>query len=177
MVFTDEQLAVKSKHGEKQAFEELVKRFQQPIYTICYRYLGNSSDAWDAAQNTFIRLYNKFHLYDAGYPFRPWLYRIAVNSAKDLLKKRRPWEELDHNLESSTGDPAENLLDSYLGREIEKALLKLPEKYRMALILRHIKELEYQEIADVLRLPLNTVKTHVRRGRELLRKELQEVEL
>lgn len=177
MFFSDEQLAAKFKNGEKEAFEELVKRFQQSVFTIAYRYLGNSPDALDAAQDTFLKLYNKIHLYDEGCLFRPWLYRIAANTAKDFLKKRRQWEQLDDNIKSPIGNPQALLLDDLRGEEIEKILLKLPEKYRMALILRHMEGLEYKEMATVLKLPLNTVKSHVRRGRELLRKELKGVEL
>ncbi|MFZ5945457.1 MAG: RNA polymerase sigma factor [Bacillota bacterium] len=177
MDLNDEQLAVKSKQGNNNAFEELVRRFQQPVYTICYRYLGNGADATDAAQETFIRVFNKLHLYNDAYPFRPWLFRVAANVAKDSLKKRKTWEELDNTQESSIGNPESSLFESQLRRQIEKALAQLPEKYRMAVILRHMNQLDYQEIANVLDLPLNTVKTHVRRGRELIRKELKEVEL
>ncbi|KJS82510.1 MAG: hypothetical protein JM58_14905 [Peptococcaceae bacterium BICA1-8] len=177
MVFTDEQLAIKSQQGDKQAFEELIKRYQKPVFTICYRYLGNSQDALDAVQETFIRIYNKLALFDANNTFRPWLYKITVNIAKDFIKKRKPWEELDFSLKSELGDPQANIELTQVQEQIKKALLKLPEKYRMAVILRHIKELEYQEIANVLNLPLNTVKTHVRRGRDILRIQLKEVEL
>lgn len=177
MNISDEQLAIQSKKGDKKAFEELVKRFQKPIYTLCYRYIGNPTDAYDAAQETFIRLYKKLEFYNEDFNFKPWLYRIATNIAKDYLKKQKPWEELDFKLASSRGDPIANVEAKHLHSQINKALAKLPNKYRIALILRHIKQLEYQEIAEVLKLPLNTVKTHVRRGRELMRKELREVEL
>jgi len=177
MAFSDEQLAVKSKHGDKEAFEELIRRYQKPIYNICYRYLGNPHDSMDAVQETFIRLYKKFTLFNEDYSFKPWLYRIAINIAKDYLKKQRPWEELDLSLKSERGDPETNLELTQTQEDIKKALLMLPEKYRMAIILRHIRQLEYQEIAEILDLPLNTVKTHVKRGREMLRMELKEVEL
>jgi len=109
MVFSAEQLINKSRQGDKEAFEELIKLYQKPVYTICYRYLGNHHDAFDATQETFLRLYNKLSLFDQSQSFSPWLYRIAVNIAKDLLKKKRPWEKLDLSLRSERGDPQSNL--------------------------------------------------------------------
>ena len=84
----NEQLAIETKKGNQKAFETLVKRFQQPIYTLCYRFLGNRADAYDASQETFIRLYQKIHLYDTSQPFKPWLYRMAINICNDHYKKK-----------------------------------------------------------------------------------------
>lgn len=175
MIDTNEQLAIKIKKGNKEVFETLVKRFQKPIYTLCYRFLGNRADAYDASQETFIRLYQKIHLFDTSQPFKPWLYRMAINICKNHYKTKKPWEDLDTNLKSSWGNPQEDLETEQVQKIIMEAILKLPEKYRAAIILRHLRELEYEEIAQVLDLPLNTVKTHIRRARELLRKELKEV--
>lgn len=176
MVYTDdEQLVLEVKKGNKEAFETLVKRFQQPIFTLCFRYLGNRADAYDASQETFIRLYQKAYLFDTCQSFKPWLYKIAINICKDQYKKKKYWENLDPNLESALGNPQADLEQSQIQKTIEVAILKLPPKYRTAIILRHLRDLEYEEISQVLDLPLNTVKTHIRRARELLKKELKEV--
>ncbi|NMA02260.1 MAG: sigma-70 family RNA polymerase sigma factor [Clostridia bacterium] len=171
----NEQLAIETKKGNQKAFEILVKRFQQPIYTLCYRFLGNRADAYDASQETFIRLYQKIHLFDTSQPFKPWLYRMAINICNDHYKKKKTWENLDTSLKSTWGNPQEDLEKTQLQKIIQEAVFRLPEKYRAAIILRHLRDLEYEEIAQVLDLPLNTVKTHIRRGRELLRKDLKEV--
>lgn len=173
--------------GDQNAYSDIVKAYQQSLYHVCYRIVGNQQEAEDIAQEAFVRAYINLHTFDQKRKFSTWLFRIATNLCIDRLRKKKPDYYLDAEVPGTEGlDMYSQLsIDEPLPEEeVEKMELKerihyeigcLPEKYRTVVILKYIEELPLQEISDILEIPLGTVKTRVHRGREALRKQLGDV--
>ncbi|WOV87250.1 RNA polymerase sigma factor SigW [Sporosarcina oncorhynchi] len=170
--------------GNQEAFGEIVTLFQQRLYQVCYRMLGNSQEAEDIAQEAFVRAYVNIHTYDQKRKFSTWLYRIATNLCIDRIRKKKPDYFLDATVPgtdglnmysqiAATGDlPEEEVERMETQDRVQYEISRLPDKYRTVIILRYMEELPLQEISDILELPLGTVKTRVHRGREALRKQM-----
>jgi len=173
--------------GDTQAFAALVQKYQSAIYNLTYRLLGDSEEAKDLAQEAFLRAYRALTTFQADKPFAPWLYRIATNLCLNWLAKRRlPTVSLDAAL--SADDPAGAALEigdhssepqALLERQeyhtaLRRAILALPPEQRAVIELRHFQDLSYQEIADVLGIPLSDVKSRLFRGRRWLAEALRE---
>ncbi|MBO8156982.1 MAG: RNA polymerase sigma factor SigW [Bacillaceae bacterium] len=175
------------KKGDQSAFEEIVSFYQNKVFQICYRMLGNSHEAEDAAQETFVRAYMNIHSFDEKRKFSTWLYRIATNLSIDRIRKKKPDYFLDAEIKGSDGLtmysqiateqrlPEEEVESLELQDYIQQQILSLPPKYRSVIVLRYIDELSLQEISDVLDMPIGTVKTRIHRGREALRKKLRDL--
>ncbi|MBB6454003.1 RNA polymerase sigma-70 factor (ECF subfamily) [Salirhabdus euzebyi] len=175
------------KKGDQSAFEEVVNFYQNKVFQICYRMLGNIHEAEDIAQEAFIRAYTNIHSFDETRKFSTWLYRIATNLSIDRIRKKKPDYFLDAEVPGTEGltmysqlstdeplpeDEVESLeLQSY----IQKQVMTLPEKYRSVITLRYIDDLSLLEISEILDMPMGTVKTRIHRGREALRKKLQDL--
>jgi RNA polymerase sigma-70 factor, ECF subfamily len=174
---TDEFLAEQSM-TEPQAFNELVLRYQNRLYGIAYRMLGDAGDAHDLAQEAFIRAYRRLETFDCTRRFAPWLYRIVVNLCLDHRSRQFPTVSLGEIDPVERGaSPEASALREEKRAWVQRAVLGLPRKYRAVIILRHIEELTYEEIATTLDLPVNTVRTHLFRARAALRKMLVNHEL
>lgn len=184
-------LIARLRAGELGAFEELVAHFERPVYSLCYRLLGDSEDARDAAQETFLKVYRGIGNFRAESGLKTWIYRIAINQAMNQQRwwRRRHKDEtvsLDLNrnssepplgsiLPSSTISPEEMAISNQRERRIMRALGEIKEEYKVALILREIEELSYEEIAETLSISIGTVKSRIARGREELRRRLKEL--
>ncbi|MHB8927221.1 MAG: sigma-70 family RNA polymerase sigma factor [Bacillota bacterium] len=180
----DEVLVRRSLKGDLRAFTELVDRYKDPVYNLAYRMLRHREDAEDLAQEVFLHVFRALDKFDLEQRFSPWIYRIASNLCLDKLRKNRtvtvsldtPLVE-DRGLYRQIPDPAAGPQEitevSETRREIQSAIDALPEKYRMIVILRHTRDLAYEEIAEALSLPLGTVKTRLFRARESLRRHLE----
>jgi RNA polymerase sigma factor (sigma-70 family) len=164
------------------AFEELVRGHERLLYGLALRVVGDARDAEEVAQDAFERAYHAL----AGYPpervaamrLRPWLARIALNLARNRLRRRtpptRPLEPGDGELPAPAGAEPAALAERREDREVWAELLAgLPLRYREAVVLRHVEDLPYAEVAEVLGQPVGTVKTHVHRGVRLLRAALE----
>lgn len=171
----DEALLRRARHGDRDAFASIVTRHQDELYTMALRVLANQSDAADAVQETFLRAYTHLHeLREA--TVRAWLFRVTLNCSRDMLRRRsrRPTGSLDEEGDKilALPDPAMDPEATVLAREraaaIAAALKGIPVDFRAALVLRDVNDLTYEEIAEVLRVPLGTVKSRVSRGRALL---------
>lgn len=184
MDWVDQKLMQKAKRGDHSAFAELVDKYRDKIYAYLYRMVGNREDALDLAQETFLRVFSNLRNFQVGQPFRPWLYRIATNLAIDHLRRRRPTIALDAPLvdgeplrlelvEQGPG-PAEQHEQAELVAYLAQKVAELPPNYRSVILLRHGHDLSYQEIADILQVPVSTVKTRLFRAREALRLKLSE---
>ncbi|WP_203247912.1 RNA polymerase sigma factor SigW [Sporosarcina beigongshangi] len=170
--------------GRQDAFEEIVTLFQHRLYQVCYRMLGNAQEAEDIAQEAFVRAYTNIHTYDQNRKFSTWLFRIATNLCIDRIRKKKPDYYLDAEVPGTEGLnmysqiaapdelPEEQVEKMEMQERIHYEIGRLPDKYRSVIILRYIEELPLQEISDILKLPLGTVKTRVHRGREALRKQM-----
>jgi RNA polymerase sigma-70 factor (ECF subfamily) len=176
----DEMLAAEAlEHGE--AFEELVRRYQNRIYSLAYRMTGDNVEAYDLTQEAFLRSYAALPSFNTSLRFAPWLYRIATNLCINFLQSsrvRKGGADPDLALQMpDRGKQPDSLYEEKEQRQrIHQAILSLPAKYRAVVVLRHMQDKTYEEIANVLELPLNTVRTHLFRARELLRRRLYESE-
>lgn len=187
-VLTDQEVVLLARGGQERAYRELVRRYERPIFSLLYRMVRDRELAEDLSQETFVKALNAIESYRPEYKFSSWLFKIANNAAIDHLRRR----ELDTlSLEGSPhavtpdameatalqiGDRAENPLDiveaKELGGEIERAIAQLRPEYRACILLRHVDGRAYEEIAEMLDLPLGTVKTYIHRARNELRRLL-----
>ena len=172
--------------GIEGAYEELINRYEQPVYGLVYRLVGNQTDACDVVQEVFLKVFRGVNSFREQSSLRTWIYRIAVNQAHN---QRRWWvrhSRHEVSIESDRGEaerppefardpgrsPFEQALDSETRTLIERALTRINPVFRTAVVLRDIQNLSYEEIAEILQVSLGTVKSRILRGREALRKEL-----
>ena len=177
------ELVRRAQAGELAAFNSLVLRHQDAVYSLALRFLGSREAAEDAAQEAFIRAYRNLRSF-RGERFRSWLFSIAANVARDELRRRRPQRSLDEARDDPDAlsiDPADpgpspeaETLRGELRRALERALLELPEDWRMVVILSDVHGLSYEEVAKTAGIPVGTVKSRLSRARGRLRDILRE---
>ncbi len=182
---TDQQLVERVQQGDKQAFNLLVVRYQHKVAHLVSRYVRNNGDIADVAQEAFIKAYRALPNFRGESAFYTWLYRIAVNSAKNYLvsQGRRPpandidAEEADFYDGSDAlrdvDTPERNLMSEQMRKRLFEAVDKLPEDLRMAITLRELEGLSYDEIANVMDCPVGTVRSRIFRAREAIDKVIQ----
>lgn len=177
--FTDGELIARAINGRAEGFEELVRRYQRPITSYIFRMLGNYESSLDVAQEVFIKVYNSLTKYSPEYKFSTWLYRIAHNAAVDHLRRNSVNLQsleaengegtFELQIESRTATPEQEHERREWRSEIESVVRCLPPSYRDLILLRHGRDLSYDEIAQVTSLPLGTVKNRLFRAREMMR--------
>ncbi|ALS97686.1 RNA polymerase sigma factor RpoE [Lacimicrobium alkaliphilum] len=183
--YTDQQLVEKVQQGDKNAFNLLVVKYQHKVAHLVSRYVKNSGDVADVAQETFIKAYRALPNFRGDSAFYTWLYRIAVNSAKNYLVaqgRKPPANDVDAD-EADFYDGSDALKEnnsperSLMSQQMEKLLFdtvdKLPEDLRMAITLRELEGLSYEEIATVMECPVGTVRSRIFRAREAIDKVIQ----
>jgi RNA polymerase sigma-70 factor (ECF subfamily) len=180
--WTDEELVARSKTGDIDSFNQLVKRWERPIFALAYRTLGREEDARDVTQETFLRAFRALSGFKGDAKFSSWLYRIALNLCRDWIRRERRAplvavpEGVDVEQLAAERGPVESVEDlaarAELGREVARAMEFLPPEQRQAIILKEYHGLTFQEIADLMKCPLSTVKTRVYQGLSTLRKQL-----
>jgi RNA polymerase sigma-70 factor (ECF subfamily) len=182
---SDEVLAQQAKRGSEEAFRELVDRFHRPVYSLLLRMVRQGELAEDLAQETFLKAWKSLGRFDAERKFSSWVFKIAHNTALDELRRGglgavsldAPFADGEDAPELPEDHAAENPLLRTLAREsgrvLELAIGRLRPAYREILLLRFAQEMAYDEIAEVLGVPLGTVKIHIFRARAELRKEMQ----
>ncbi len=182
---TDKQLIERVKNGEKAAYDLLVLKYQQRIINLVSRFVRNQSDAFDVTQEAFIKAYRALPNFRGDAAFYTWLYRIAVNTAKNHLavQSRRPSgnnydvseieqiEGADALKEQAT--PENLLLKDELQATVLKAIDELPEDLKTAIMLREVDGLSYEEIASVMECPIGTVRSRIFRAREAVDAEMR----
>ena len=165
------------KQGDPSAFEAIVRKHQDRIYNLCRYMLQDPRNAQDAAQDVFLKAYRAFKHFRPDFSIYTWLYRIAVNTCLDYQKKSRREvsmsEPLAEDLPSDEPFPEQLYESREITAAIQLALQKLPKKLSAAIVLREIEGLSYNQIADVLRTSVGTVKSRISRAREELRHLLQ----
>ena len=158
---SDEELIHLVKSGEITPFDELVRRNEVRVHDLCYKMVRNYDDAKDLAQETFLKAYRKIKKFDGRSKFSTWLYRIAVNNCLNFLKKQKPTVELyDEIVGSKKDDPAQIYKGKKLRERIAGAVAKLPEVQRAVFTLRSLEDLSYQEVSDILKKPISTIKVN-----------------
>jgi RNA polymerase sigma-70 factor (ECF subfamily) len=182
MTWTDEELVAKSIRGDADSFNELIMRWERPIYALAYRTIGREEDARDVCQETFLRAFRALPGFRGQAKFSSWLYRIALNLCRDWIRRERrtpvvqPPEDVDLLELAAASEPSESIEDLVarqdLSRLVERAMALLPEEQRTAIVLKEFHGLTFQEIADLVGCPLSTVKTRLYQGLTVLRREL-----
>jgi RNA polymerase sigma-70 factor (ECF subfamily) len=163
------ELVSRAKRGDLHAFEEIVHNYRKGMIDVVYRMCGDANLAEDAAQTAFIKAWQRLPSYRPSGSFRSWLYRIAVNSALDVLRREKPVIQLDQlpHLAGSE-DPGNVIEKRQLEEHVRKAVLSLPPASRAVLVLREYEGLSYQEIAQALEIPAGTVMSRLNYARNRL---------
>ena len=181
----DQQLIERIQRGDKNAFNLLVRKYQHKVVSLVSRYVNNPGDIPDVAQEAFIKAYRAIPDFRGESAFYTWLYRIAVNTAKNYIvaQGRRPPDMDVDSQDAETYDGAESLhevanpenlmLSDEIRTEVASALASLPEDLRTAITLREIEGLSYEEIAEVMECPVGTVRSRIFRAREAIDKRIQ----
>ncbi len=176
MTFDERNLINRSRSGEIEAFDLLVRLHQDRIYNLAYRITGNREDASDAAQDAFVRAYQALPRYREDATFSTWLYRIATNAALDLVRRRPALPPVELSAEYRAPDDPEAAANRReVTRRVHAALGHLTVEYRTAVVLRDLQGLAYGEIARILQVPLGTVRSRLARGREAMRAQLTDL--
>ena len=185
---SDQDIVALARAGEEAAYRELIRRYERPLFSLLYRMVRDRELAEDLSQETFVKALNAIESYRPEFKFSSWIFKIANNAAIDHLRRREldtlslegsPHAETPEAVEATAlqiGDRQESPLDTVeareLGGQIERAIAQLRPEYRSCILLRHVEGRAYEEIAEILNLPLGTVKTYIHRARNELRQAL-----
>jgi len=182
MAWTDEELVARSIGGDLDSFNQLVLRWERPIYALAYRVIGREEDARDVCQETFLRAFRAIRGFKGQAKFSSWLYRITLNLCRDWMRRERraPAAQAPEGLDildlAATRAVGESVEDVVSRREltqvVARAMASLPDEQRTAIILKEYHGLTFQEIAELLDCPLSTVKTRLYQGLTVLRRQL-----
>ena len=177
-------MVARSVAGDTESFDQLILRWERPIYALAYRTIGREEDARDIVQDTFLRAYRALPGFKGQAKFSSWLYRIALNLCRDWIRRQRltptvPTPEgVDITELASESGPVESIEDLVarreMGRAVAQAMKELPDEQRTAIILKEYHGLTFQEIADLQGCPLSTVKTRLYQGLSVLRRNLEQ---
>jgi RNA polymerase sigma factor (sigma-70 family) len=182
----DYELVLKARSGDQEAYRRLVQKYERAIFFHINKMVHNTGIIDDLVQETFLKAFNNIQSYDTTFAFSTWLYRIATNHSIDYLRKRKletlsidqPIKtkdgELGIDLPDESAETDSEILRKERSQIIFDAINNLPERYEVIIKLRHMEEKSYEEIAQILDLPLGTVKAHIFRARELLYKYLKD---
>ncbi len=163
--------------GDQSAFACIVERYQTAVYNLCYRMLGSTGEAEDAAQDVFVRVWTQLHTFQRDRKFATWLLSIASHHCIDLLRRRRgiqvPLESVEIRAQSPEPQPEESLIAAEQRQAVQTLINTLPPKYRLVTVLRYFRDLSYLEIADMTGLSESAVKTQLHRARKMLADEIR----
>jgi len=188
---TDVQVVALAQQGKEAAYRELLARYERPVFSLIFRMVRDRETAEDLSQETFIKVLNNIDRYSPDFKFSSWLFKIANNLTIDHLRRRRlntisiegapdavtAESARATSIVVASGDesPLAELESKELGVSIERAIAQLRHEYRACIMLRHVEDRSYEEIAEIVKLPLGTVKTYIHRARHELRAALDDV--
>ncbi|MBI4264076.1 MAG: sigma-70 family RNA polymerase sigma factor [Acidobacteria bacterium] len=183
MTWTDEELVARSRGGDVDSFNQLILRWERPIYALAYRVIGREDDARDVCQETFLRAFRALPGFRGQAKFSSWLYRITLNLCRDWIRRHRraPTQQMPEGVDpldlAADRGPVESIEELVARRElsavVEEAMARLPEEQRTAIVLKEYHGMTFQEIADLQGCPLSTVKTRLYQGLSVLRRHLE----
>jgi RNA polymerase sigma-70 factor (ECF subfamily) len=170
----DKDIVIRLKHGDMEAFESLVSFYEKAVYNYCLRLIGEASHAKDITQDTFIKIYTHHKKIDTEKNIKSWIFTIATNTAYDFLRSHKGRKSINLEEDNETF----HVLATYTNTEglitdVNKALDAIKLEYKNPIVLYYKQGFDYKEIAEILSLPINTVKTHISRGKEQLKKLLK----
>ncbi|MDZ7288705.1 MAG: sigma-70 family RNA polymerase sigma factor [candidate division KSB1 bacterium] len=172
--------------GDQKAYAELMQRYHGPLYNLLYKMVHSKEETEDLVQEAFMKAFASLASFNEEFAFSTWLYKIAINNTIDHLRKKKlrtysldkPIQSRDGELKREFADlqsaTDHDLLSTEKSRLIAGAIEELPEKYRQVILLRHSEELSYEEIAEITKVPLGTVKARIFRAREMLKRKLKD---
>jgi len=172
--------------GDQNAYKALLNRYERGIYNMIYQMVKNREETEDLVQETFIKAFNALESYNNQFAFSTWLYKIAFNNCIDSIRKKKlktyPLDkpiatkegEVQQEIRDDSTSPEKEMLFSEKRKQINDAIRCLPQKYQKVIILRHQEERSYEEISEIMKIPLGTVKARIFRAREMLKRCLQE---
>ncbi|MEI6669735.1 MAG: RNA polymerase sigma factor [Acidobacteriota bacterium] len=186
MTATDEELVARSVAGDTESFNQLIVRWERPIYALAYRQIGREEDARDVCQEAFLRAFRGLPGFKGEAKFSSWLYRITLNLCRDWMRRQRraPFVQAPEGVdladlavaEISPGESIEDQISRKdLSRHVAKAMQILPDEQRTTIVLKEYHGLTFQEIAELQGCPLSTVKTRLYQGLTVLRRELERI--
>lgn len=169
------------KKNNRKGLELIYDRYKKYVYTITFHYAGNKEDALDIMQEVFVAIFKAMNTFKEEYSLLPWIKKITVNKCLNFLRSKK--QNVSLNETTDSGDELQNIISSSelientvelkdTKKALEEAIQKLPDKERMAILLRHMKQMKYDDIASTMKLPSGTVKTLIHNGRKLMKKEL-----
>ena len=172
--------------GNQDSYKRLMKKYYTPLYNLIYRLVHNKDEVEDLTQEAFVKAFQSLRYFNEEYAFSTWLYKIASNNTIDYIRKKKletfsidkpiASDESDFKFElpDTTYQPDKVIMTRQRAALLTDAIEMLPEKYKKVILLRHVEEYDYAEIAKMLKLPIGTVKAHIFRARELLYKALRD---
>jgi RNA polymerase sigma factor (sigma-70 family) len=181
----DSELIRKAVKGDQEAFRRLMDKYQPAIHHVISRMINDRTEVIDLTQETFVKAFSSLKSFNHMYAFSTWIYKIASNTCIDHLRKKKlqtfsidqqtgsDGDDYSYELPDATYRADKEIITNQRSQLVIRAIDSLPQKYREVIVLRHLEEKNYDEIADILDLPLGTVKAHIFRGRELLYKQLR----
>jgi len=182
----DSRLIHSALSGNENAYKRLLQKYHDPIYNFIFRMVHDRQQVEDLTQEAFIKAFASLKNFNEEYAFSTWLYKIATNNCIDYIRKRKlPTFSINKPIQSRDSDytyeipdvtfqPDRQIIAGQRTKLLQKAISRLPEKYKRVIHLRHTEERSYEEIAEMLKLPIGTVKAHIFRAREMLYKYLRE---
>jgi len=185
LLYSDEDLIKRFQDGDEQAYVELVNRYRDRLMNFVYRFTSDSEQSEDIVQETLIKLYTHKHYYKNIAKFSTWIYTIAANYAKTELRKKKnrkvtnlsqmSSDEKDYDLPAVQPETDQIIESEYLEKRIQAAINTLPLHFKTVVVLRDVQELSYDEISNIVEVPLGTVKSRINRARLQLQKELKDL--
>ncbi len=167
-------ILIRAKAGDINAFEYILSFYEKAIFNYCLHVTKNLEEAKDVTQETFIKVYKNRKSIDTEKNIKTWIFTIATNTAYDLFRSKKRKKEISLDKEDETISTLKAYYpEEGLTSDVEKALSKINPEYKKVLILFYQQGFSYQEIADILSIPINTVKTHISRGKEQLKEKLK----
>ncbi len=177
-------LIKKARRGDGRAFSMLIENHERFVFNVVYRITGNAEDARDVSQEAFIKAFKNFESYDESSAFSTWLYRIAVNTAIDFIRRRKKensisFEDYIVDEKNQKGDSGieEKVISKEGVKNIISAVNMLDDEFKTVIVLRDMEGMDYKEISDITGLPLGTVKSRLSRGRGKLRQMIEKFNL
>lgn len=183
----DRRLIRLARGGDQKAFEALLKKYRNLVYHVMMKMVRNPQEAEDLSQEAFIKAFKALASFNEEFAFSTWLMKIATNNCIDYLRKKKlktysidepikyKDEQVQMELPAADPSPERQLLNSERSVLIEEAIQSLPPRYRHVIVLRHQEEKSYEDIAEILKLPLGTVKARIFRAREMLNKKIKDI--
>lgn len=168
----DNDLVRRCVHGDREAFSELLLRYEKPVYNAAYRMLNSREDARDVSQAVFLKVYEKLGDFDPKFRFFSWIYRIALNESIDFLNRRSRSEGITEEPIAETDGPERAAEKAERDRQLARALMGIKTEYRAVIVLKHILGFNYAEIGEILEISESKVKSRLYSARQLLRESL-----